>query len=446
MNLRAPAAALLLAFVASLRADVVPAPLFQDRAVLQRDKPVPVWGRAEPGEKVSVTFAGQTVGATAGRDGRWIVYLDALAASTEPAELVIAGRNTVTVRDVVVGEVWLCAGGTGLETEVARARNAAAAAASTDFPLLRHFKIAPATAERPAETADGAWAAASPEIVGAFPAVGYFFARDLHRRLQVPVGIITVARGDSAIAAWLSPAVLAADPVLAAEPGAAGLFNGMVNPVAPYALRGVLWHQGEADVARADRYQTLFTTLITHWRAHFGQGDIPFLWAQLAGSGASDDAADRRWALLREAQDHALALPITGQAVTLDLGAPADPQEVARRLALVARAEVYGIPGDVSGPRFERADREGAVLRVRFRHADNGLIAAGKPLQAFELAGPDRVFHPAIARIERDTVVVSAAAVRNPVALRYAWRNAPEANLYNGAGLPAVPFRTDDWE
>lgn len=225
----------------------------------------------------------------------------------------------------------------------------------------------------------------------------------------------------------------------------AGLFNAMINPVLPYSIRGVLWYQGENNGSRPTEYHKLFAAMITYWRAHFGQGDFPFYWVQLANFKTPND-----WALLREAQTQTLSLPETGQALAIDIGNPDDihprnKQEVARRLALIAKARVYGIPGDDSGPMFQSAEREKNGIRVRFSHAVTGLIARDRPLQSFELAGRDKVFWPAQAEIDGDTVFVTSKDVKEPIEVRYAWSSSPIANLYNGAGLPAVPFRSDDW-
>jgi sialate O-acetylesterase len=228
-----------------------------------------------------------------------------------------------------------------------------------------------------------------------------------------------------------------------------GLFNGMINPLLPYALRGALWYQGESNADRAGEYHALFAAMITAWRAHFGQGDFPFYWVNLANYKNSGDATGMNYALLRAAQTQTLALPATGQALAIDIGNPDDihptnKQDVGRRLALLAKARVYGATVDDTGPTFASATREGAALRVQFTHA-NGLIAHDKPVQSLEVAGADRKFFPAKAKIDRDTLLVAAPEVKEPVAVRYAWKNAPEANLHNGAGLPAVPFRSEQW-
>jgi sialate O-acetylesterase len=500
----------LLALTPAARADVTPAALFTDGAVLQREKPVAIWGRADRGEKITVSFAGQRRETTAGNDGRWLVMLEPLATSVQGAELVIAGKNTVTVRDVLVGEVWLCSGQSNMEWAVNRAANGVQEAAAANFPLIRHLKIERAVADTAADTVPTTgWKPATPGYTGAFTAVGYFFARDLFQKLGVPIGLVNSTWGGTPVESWLSPAALAGDPAfavvrdrwrqsVAAYPAAkvafdqqmsmwtaaeaearkkgpaaleafrrssprlraprgpgdpwtpSGLFNGMISPLLPYGLRGVLWYQGESNAERAEEYAPLFARLITSWREHFGQGDVPFYWVNLANFNPVEDPTGLTYARLREAQTRTLALPNTGQALALDIGDPLDihplnKQEVGRRLALLARNRVYGLVADDTGPTLAKVVREGATLRVHFANAANGLIAYEQAPQALQLAGADRVFHPAVGRIERDTLMVSSPAVKEPMAVRYAWHNIPAANLYNGAGLPAVPFRTDDW-
>lgn len=494
--------ALLIAPAAWLQADVTLAPLFTDHAVLQRDKPLRIWGRAEAGEHVVVTFAGQQVGTTTAADGSWVVVLAPIPASSTPAELVVAGRNTITLSDIVVGDVWLCSGQSNMEWPVSRTMNAEQEMAAADFPLIRQAKVARTVAEKPAENVVTSWIPCSPQTAGDFTAVGFFFARDLHTRLKIPVGLINSTWGGTPIEAWLSDKALGSDPAFAvvgerwkqtladypknkmayeaavaawtAEDAAArakgqkftkpapnepqgpghsytpaGLFKGMIHPLLPYGLQGVLWYQGETNTSRPSEYAALFKTLIQSWREYFGQADLPFFWVQLASFRGSDPFATE-WALLREAQTKTLSLPATGQAITIDIGDrndvhPRNKQEVGRRLALIARAKVYAMPVDYSGPVFSNLIREGTTLRVHFTHAGTALTARDKPLQSFQIAGADRRFYPASARIDRDSVIVSSPQVREPVAVRYAWFNAPEPNLYNGAGLPAVPFRTDDW-
>ncbi len=491
------------------RADVTLAPLFADHAVLQRGKPIPVWGRAAAGEHVTVSFRGQTGGTTTASDGRWIVYLGALEASAEPANLVVTGKNTLTVHDVLVGEVWLCSGQSNMEFVVRsptnpffRVANAEAEVAAGNFPLIRHFKVARTEADAPADAVGGSWTVCSPETVDQFTAVGYFFARSLYGKLHVPIGLINSTYGGTPVESWMSAFALNSSPAFAivrerwrqtlAEypqkkieydaaadqwqkardaakaagkaftdrpprppPGPGhqwtptGLFNGMINPLLPCALRGILWYQGETNAPRPTEYHALFAALITAWRAHFGQDDLPFYFVQLPNY-ANRNPGGTDWALLREGQAQTLSLPQTAMAVTIDIGDPnnvhpRNKQEVGRRLALIAEKRLYGIPGDDSGPMFAGAVVEGAAMRVHFTHGDNGLVAHDQPVQSLELAGADKIFHPAQGRIEGDTLLVSAPLVRQPVAVRYAWHNAPEANLFNGAGLPAAPFRSDNW-
>lgn len=486
------------------RGDVTLAPLFQDHAVLQRDQPLPVWGRAEAGEHVTVAFQGQQVGTTAAADGRWIVYLAAVPASAEPSQLVVTGKNTVTLTDLLVGEVWLASGQSNMEWNVARSQDAEQEIAAARHPLLRHIKIEHTVAGAPGDAVKTTgWKAATPETAGDFTAVGYFFARDLQRKLGVPVGLINSTWGGTAVEVWMGEAALrgvAAYPAIRTRweknlaelperqanypreraawdqaeaqakathtknplpwprvpvgPGTpyapSGLFNGMIAPLQPAALRGVIWYQGESNWQRPAEYAELFPAMIQAWRAGWGQGDLPFYFVQLANYTEPSDLTLRGWAWLREAQTKALGLRATGMATAIDIGDPKgihprNKQEVGRRLALLAKTQVYGIAGDFSGPGFDHLTREGAALRVHFTHTGPGLIAHDKPVQSLEIAGPDRNFLPATGKIERDTLLVSAPGVTDPVAVRYAWSNAPVANLYNGAGLPAPPFRSDTW-
>lgn len=489
----------------ALPARVSLAPLFSDHLVLQRDKPVPVWGHASPGETITVKFGAQTVGATATADGRWIVYLEPLLTSSEPAELVVTGKNTVTVRDVLVGEVWLASGQSNMEWPLSLAREASHEIAAADFPTIRQLKIERTVATAPVDTVKtSGWVPASPETAGDFSAVGYFFARHLSRKLGgVPVGIIDSSWGGTTIEAWMSdaarhstsiasvldarwqqarsewppervaryPADMEAWQKAEAEAKAkqtknllpwpqppasldspalpGGLYNGMIAPLQPGALRGILWYQGESNADRADEYPELFSTLIRTWRSHWGDAGLPFYFVQIPNY-ADGEPNGRKWARLREAQAAALALPATAMAVTIDVGDaqnlhPPDKEPVGRRLALIAEAKTYGLSVDYSGPQFAGATREGRAMRVRFAHGVAGLVAHNRPVQSLEIAGADRTFYPATARIEGDTLLVSAPEVAEPVAVRYAWTNAPIANLYDGTGLPAAPFRSDSW-
>jgi sialate O-acetylesterase len=503
--LRIPAFALSVAFwilTGPLNADVMLAPLFQNGAVLQRDRAIPVWGRAEPGEPVRVTFHGESVETQAGSDGRWRVMLRAQPASAEGAELVVQGRDTVRVRDVLVGDVWLCGGQSNMAFTVYRGLNANAEIGVANFPLIRHFLVPRRVAEQPAADAPGAWQICHPESVADFSGVGYFFARDLHLRNGVPVGLVNATWGGTQIESWMSAAAVRQDPAsemiqrrwearladypkkhIEADrrradwqaradaataqgqvfdepvPPAAegpmsrwmpsGLYNAMIAPLVPMPFRGVIWYQGEANAPRAAEYASLFQGLIRQWRGDFGP-NLPFYFVQLANHDRASDKTKLTWAYLREAQEEALALPDTGMVVTIDIGDvqdvhPKNKQAVGRRLALIARRQLEGEPVNFSGPIFKSAQREGNAMRVTFEHG-GGLNSRGAPIVGVEVAGPDRKFVPAIARIEGDTLVASAEAVPAPEAVRYAWHNFPEACLFDGDGLPAAPFRSKRWD
>jgi sialate O-acetylesterase len=495
----AAALALFALAAATAGADVVFAPFFRDNAVLQREKPVPVWGRADPGEKITVTFRSQAAAATADDQGRWRVTLAPMPANSTPAELVAKGKNTVTARNILVGEVWLCSGQSNMAMTVNRTLNADAEIAdAANYPLIRHFRTSLTAAALPADDVGGEWRVCGPATAGGFSAAAYYFGRELFKTLNVPIGLLNSSWGGTQIESWMSPPALAADPnwpgiakrwqdemqaypakaakyeadidtwnkeaVAAKKAGEkytrtkprqpegigsrrqpAALYNAMIVPFLPAAIRGAIWYQGEANATRHAEYRTLFPAMIRQWRADFGQGDFPFYYVQLAnfGRGAT-------WAFQREAQECALKLPAAGQAVAIDIGESADihpknKQEVGRRLALNALANTYKLGGEFSGPMFDGVSGEKGALRVKFTHAA-GLKTKDPALPGFVIAGADKKFVPAQARIDGGTVVVSAGAVKAPVAVRYAWANDPPAPLYNAAGLPASPFRSDDWK
>jgi sialate O-acetylesterase len=479
--------------------------------VLQRGKPLPVWGTAAPHDTVTVTFRGQSQRAVAGNDGRWEVRLKPLAATAEPADLVVAGHNIVTVHDVVVGDVWLCSGQSNMDFTVNsasftyRVENADAEVAAANFPLIRQLRIERSVAQAPAATArTSGWKPASPETVGDFTAIGYFFARDIQTALGIPVGIVLSSWPGTPIESWMSDGALASTSVAgavaqrwekalsewppdrvarhaaatrewqkseveaaaahgrnpipwpglaatndsAARPG--GLYNGMIAPLQSGALRGILWYQGESNVPRAGEYAELFRSMIRSWRSGWGQGDLPFYFVQVAALISKDDPDGRSWARLREAQAEALKLPGTGMAVAIDNSDPLDvhpknKQVIGRRLALIAEARLFGRKVEYSGPVLAGMTLDRDALRLRFGHAGARLVAHGDAVKSLEIAGADRVFHAASGIILGDELRVSSPEVPRPVAARYAWSNAPEANLYNEAGLPAVPFRTDSW-
>jgi len=463
--------------------------LFQDHMVLQSDFACPIWGTAEAGDEVSVAIGGQKKSAKADAEGKWSLKLDPIKAGG-PHEMTVSGKTSVTVKDVLVGEVWVCSGQSNMEMVVSSSNNFAEEKAAANFPNVRHFLVKKNPQDQPVSTLSGDWKLTTPETVGGFTAVGYFFGRELHQKLNVPVGLIHTSWGGTAAELWTSKPVLEANATLkpivdnfskrmeayekqlAAHPAAVEkakaenkpapkapnkpmapscLYNGMIAPVLPYGIKGVIWYQGESNAGNARQYQTLFPEMIKNWRKDWGQGDFPFGFVQLANFMArKDQPADSNWAELREAQTMTLSLPKTGMAVIIDIGDakdihPKNKQDVGKRLAYWAESQVYGKDIVYSGPIYESMKVEDSKVRLAFKHTGSGLDAKGDKLTGFAIAGEDKVFHWADAKIDGNTVVVSSDKVAKPAAVRYAWADNPECNLYNKEGIPASPFRTDDW-
>jgi len=495
-----------------LRAEVKLPSLLSDGLVLQQGMKVNIWGTADPGERVTVTFEGQQVSGVTESGGQWKVKLGPFNPGG-PFTMTIAGKNTITLHDVLVGEVWVCSGQSNMEMPVGTNPQGWSGAvvnyqdemARADYPMLRLFTVQKAVAGKPQRDVNGYWVAARPQTVGEFSAVGYFFGRELLRVLNVPIGMIHSSWGGTPAEAWTSRGTLDSDPdfksileagtkLLSPYPmvfqdfeqrvakwrkdsdqaeseGApvpavptvpedprrnpwrpSGLFNAMLMPLTPYAIRGAIWYQGESNASRAAQYRKLFPAMIGDWRRVWEEGDFPFLFVQLANWSVPQPGSD--WPELREAQLMTLSLPKTGMAVTIDIGDasdihPKNKQDVGYRLALAAQAIAYGRDVIYSGPIFESMAVEGDKIRLRFKFAYGGLVAKNWPspaLSGFEIAGDDHEFVTAEAKIDGDTVVVRSEKVAHPAAVRYGWAMNPECNLYNRAGLPASPFRTDGWE
>jgi sialate O-acetylesterase len=462
----------------ALRADVHCPAIFGDHMVLQQRQPVPVWGEAAAGEDVTVEFAGQTVRTTAGADGRWQVMLAPLAASVEPRMFTVRGENTLTFSDVLVGEVWFCSGQSNMEkpfgprhgqkpTEGSDAEITAA-----DHPRLRLFQVPHSGRPKPGD-ASLAWQPSSPDALRttAFSAIGYVFGRELQRELAVPVGVIHASFGGTRIEAWLPPDTIMRVPALrdvaqlrypAWVPGVqpTELYESMVAPFVPFAVRGFVWYQGETNCMDGDcgpAYAAKFQALIASWRRAWRVPAAPFYFALLAPFDYSKwdkfpvtaEALPVMW----ESQAHALTEPHTGAVVTTDLVTdlhdihPPQKIEVGRRFARLALAQTYGRTDLAArSPRFAALESpDGGHLVLRFTDSAGLRSRDGEPLRDFTVAGEDRRFHPAAARIEDDRVIVSSQDVAHPVAVRFAWSETATPNLVNAAGLPAMPFRTDDW-
>jgi sialate O-acetylesterase len=477
---------------------------FSDGMVLQREARVPIWGTADVGEVVTVSVAGQTVRSTADAAGKWMVDLAPLPVGA-PLEVAVEGKNKLKVRDVLVGEVWLASGQSNMRMAVKDANDATAEMAAANYPQVRMFRNRLGASAVPLTDAPGKWLDATPTNVGDFSAAAYFFAREVHQKLGVPVGILHTSWGGTVIESWTPPAALKTDedfkvifdrwqryqqnypaakadydvkkaawveaaaaakaagkepPKEPAEPMSpdsnyahmrpGSLYNAMIAPFVPYAIRGFLWYQGEYNAPRAYEYRKLFPNLIRSWRTDWNQ-ELPFLFVQLANyKDPVKEPGDAQWAELREAQLMALALPRTGMATAVDVGEnwdihPKNKQAVGHRLALVALAQVYGQNIPYSGPLYDSMTVEGNTIRLRFKHTHGGLVAKDGLLKSFAIASEDKKWVWADVRIDGETVVVSSPAVANPVAVRYAWADNPPSTLYNGADLPASPFRTDDW-
>lgn len=516
--------------------------LFTDHMVLQRGMEVPVWGWADEGEEVVVEFAGQSR-KTQAENGRWMVRLAPLQASSDGASLTVSGSNTIQVEDVVVGEVWIASGQSNMQWSMAQSANTEKEIAEANNANLRLFYVPRVRKNEPASDVDASWTRSHPEAVKAFSAVAYYFGRDLQAALNVPVGMIHTSWGGSPAEVWMSEDVLAANDGYKKDivddyrnradsyerakllfdkekreaeqngteftkqaprgPGwkPSELYNGMIAPLLPFAIKGAIWYQGESNAGRAHQYRTLFPDMIKNWRRDWGQGDFPFLFVQLASwdknrnrslSDIASEPVESDWAELREAQSHTLnVLPNTGMAVITDVGEKDDihprmKEPVGQRLALSALSVAYGRDDIVtSGPTYQGVTFENGRAQVTFNNTGKGLAAGkgaevieiatfdfdkqvspnvpdgglqssfgggveivfgdGSPLTGFAIAGEDRKFVWAEAKIVGRSVVVSSPQVPEPVAVRFGWADYPIVNLYNSAGLPASPFRTDDW-
>jgi sialate O-acetylesterase len=467
--------------------------LISDHMVLQQGMPVRIWGTADPGEAVRVGFQGQTVATTARPDGKWELWLRPLSAAG-PLEMSV---NDIVVKDVLVGEVWVGSGQSNMEWILNNTRDKDAEIAAANYPLIRLFHVKKAVADQPAADVEAKWEVCAPGTVPRFSAVEYFFGRHLHQALHVPMGLIESDWGGTPAQSWISKEALASDPSLnfiteawsktlenypaarqrydqaletwnqnvakakaegrnpPPRPGLpqgpghpntpAGLYNAMIAPLTPYAIRGAIWYQGESNAseAHAYKYRRLFGGMIQDWRNRWGQGDFPFLFVQLANF-----KSNQWWPVLRESQTETLRLRNTGMAVAIDIGEsndihPKNKQDVGKRLALAALHTAYGKAVEYSGPMFRQATPEGGAMRVYFSHADGMQARGGGAITGFTVAGADGNFVAAEAKIEGDSIVVSSAQVASPVAVRYAWADDPVSNLVNQAGLPAGPFRSD---
>lgn len=479
--------------------------LITNNMVLQRQKEINIWGWAEVDEQVTVSIDHQEKSTITGTDGRWEIKLDPMEASG-PYEMVISGRNTIKLRNVLVGEVWICSGQSNMQWPVRYSANPGREIACGNHPSIRLFTVKKQGAAEPRTDCIGQWEECTPITVADFSAVAYFFGRELMKELNVPVGLIQSAWGGTPCESWVNLDALRVEPKLQSllkgwekvykekprefeeyydllaswfvyafvcmgQKKSYGeipkppeqyakdtwvpswLYNAMIAPLTPFVIRGVIWYQGESNSGKAYQYRALFPTLIRDWRNKFGQGDFPFLYVQLSNLGKRETKpVNSGWAELQEAQLMTLKEPNTAMAVTIDIGEADDvhyknKQDVGRRLSLGALKLAYGKNIVYSGPLYDYSDVRDGKMQIHFKHTGSGLISKNSNLLAgFAIAGADSQFVWAKAEIDGKDVVVWNETIPNPVAVRYAWGNNPECNLYNKEGLPASPFRTDDWQ
>lgn len=413
--------------------------------VLQQEMPIVLWGSAEPGESVTVKFAETSETATANEKGHWQVTLPPHEADSEPRRMSIVGKNRIELEDVLVGEVWLGSGQSNMEMPMTEAADSQEAIAASDHPQIRLFHITHAQAELPAKDVDATWRACTPDNVATFSAALYFFGQRLQQELQVPIGLINASWGGSPIEQWTPK-----------KEKNGQMYNGMVAPLVPFAIRGVTWYQGEANVRtnQGMEYRRRMEDLIGGWRSAWGR-ELPWYFVQIAPwdySGYLPGQVPVLW----EAQVASLKIPKTGMVVTTDLsdpsgrktGHPLNKRDVGKRLARWALAKTYGRNDIVySGPLYKSSEIEGSRMRLHFAHTEGGLKANdGGPLREFEIAGEHGHFVAARAEIEGDSVVVWADYIPEPTQVRFGWHTLANPNLSNGEGLPASPFQTKDWQ
>jgi sialate O-acetylesterase len=455
-----------LCWVKAAQATVMLPKILGHNMVLQRNQPVPVWGTAAPGEKVSVRFGRQTKTAVADSDGNWKVLLSAMPASAKGENLVITGTNKIVLNDILVGEVWLCSGQSNMQYEmrknskVARPDTSTAASPIDEVerahnPAIRIFLVDRKRQVKPDSTHSG-WSIAQDSALRNFSAVGYFFAKKLHQELKVPIGVISSAVSGSRIEPWIDTTAYDSEPyfkTLKVPADHGKFYYPMIKTLAPFTIKGVLWYQGESNVGETISYSYKMKALINSWRKLWQNSTMPFYYVQLAPFLNSQDKKFTTETLpeFREAQEQVLKIPNTGMIITTDLNDnvknihPPFKWEVGRRLALVALAKTYGKKAESLGPVYAgmAVDRDQAILS--FKHLGGGLISSnGKPLTHFEIAGADQKFVPANVMIKDNQLMLSAPSVNKPVAVRFAWHEAAQPNFYNKAGLPAAPFRTDN--
>lgn len=490
----------------SASADVVLPDVLASSMVLQQKQAIPVWGKAEPGEAVMVEFAGQKRNAVADASGKWRVELAKMSASFSPQTMTITGKNKIVLTNILVGEVWLVSGQSNMQWRLPESTGGAEATAAASHPNLRLFNVSRDVAFKKKQGKLGEWAACTPETVKEFSAAGYYFAVDLQKTLNVPVGLISSSYGGSQAEAWTPVAYLNASPDLkptvdrtkiweaeretvrtnyaaaiakwredsdnaraagarpSPSPGvpdalrdyriASSIYDGMIEPLMPFAIKGAIWYQGESNEARAEQYGLLMPTMIRAWRERWGQGNFPFGIIQLPNYRAvKPEPEESAWSFIREAQRQtALTTVNTGLIVIIDIGEagdihPKNKVDVGKRMFAWALKDVYGQKA-ATPPLLKKTEVAGGKVVLTFENVGSGLkIGKGDRLEEFAVAAADKKWVWADAKIiGKNKIEVSSTSISSPVAVRYAFNSNPKnPNLTNDSGLPATPFRTDNW-
>ncbi|WP_304067251.1 sialate O-acetylesterase [Pedobacter glucosidilyticus] len=460
----------------SLSAEVKLARVFTDHMVLQQQTTVKLWGWAKPNEKLSIysSWDKKQQGIKANNKGEWLVYLQTPKARFKQQEIKIKSTSgDVKLQNILIGEVWLCGGQSNMEMPMKGFKNqpvwgANESVLKSSNPNIRVYTVPRGSQLLPQDTSKTSfWKVAQPESIANFSATGYYFGRILQEMLDVPIGLINCSYGGSVAEAWMSKQALQEfkdinipirqDSIKSPNRTATLLYNAMLKPIIPYAIKGCIWYQGESNYERPDQYESLFPAMVKHWRDEWKQGDFPFYYTQIAPYNYAQLPPYRvggkyNSAYIRDAQRKAEAkINNSAMAVLLDIGEennihPMRKEPVGTRLALLALAQTYGLKGfGYASPAVESTQISGSVMTLKFKNAPNGLTSYGKELQQFEVAGANKQYYPAKASIQGSTVVVSSPMVKEPVAVRYAFKDFVVGELFSTEGLPLSSFRTDDF-
>lgn len=462
-------------FVANAKAFIVLPDVITDHMVLQQKDITTFWGKGAPNKTITIipSWNNQKITGNIDAQGNWKVKIKTPSAGG-PFTITLDDGEKLTLSNIMIGEVWLCSGQSNMEMPLAawgKIKNYEQEIANAKHPMIRILKVKKTITSTPQtdfKSNTMGWQEVSPSTIANFSSAAYFFARKLQETSPVAIGLIDATWGGTVIESWTSAEAISKVEVFAdtvkkiqalpletklTNPNKPTLlYNGMINPFLPVAIKGVIWYQGESNNSRAYQYKELFPLMINNWREKFNRPKLPFLFVQLANFMAvNPQPVESTWAELRESQAAALSLPNTGMAVAIDIGEagdihPKNKQDVGIRLALVAQAKVYQQKVVYEGPVYQSYTVKGDKIELTFKPDATGLKAKEGELTGFAVAGEDKQFRWAKAEINGNTIVVSSKDVAKPVAVRYAWANNPVCNLVNGAGLPAAPFRTDTWQ